>query len=209
MNPETPNPATPPEATAPPGDQQHTPPHSNKFGRGKVAHLPDDLIDEVGQMLLDGMPQAEIIRLAAQHGYRIAECNISQWKIAGFKKWQVDFQRRMAIQESAANARALLKLEPGDDLYLAATKIASAQVNELLQSVDPTTLYESIYQKPELYFRLVDVACRLNEGQAAASHHRAMARASVAKVDSEKSTTNSTVATKDEIHLVSRQANIT
>ena len=209
MNPETPNPTTPPGAAAPPGDQRPPLPPSNKFGRGKVAHLPDDIIDDVGQMLLDGMPQAEIIRLAAQHGHAITDGNISNWKAAGFKKWQADFERRMAIKECGASARAILKVQPGDDLHLAATKLASAQINELLQAVDPTNLFDSIYEKPELYFRLVDAACRLNEGEAAANHHRALSRLGLAKLEAEKSNTAQRIPTGQEIQLLSHNANIT
>ena len=208
MNPETPNPATPPETTAPPGDQQHTPPPSNKFGRGKIAHLPEDIIDEVGQLLLDGMPHSEIIRLAAQHGHAITDGNISNWKIAGFKKWLPDFQRRLAIQESGLSARALLKNQPGDELYLAATKIASAQVNELLQSFNPTNLNDSIYEKPELYFRLVDTACRLNEGDAVAAHQRAQTRLAETKLETNKSAASPKIATGNDIKFVSRRASI-
>ena len=175
------------------------PPGSHKFGRGKIAHLPPEITDDVGQMLLDGVPHCEIIRSLGELGKDLTENNISNWKQAGFKKWQADYERRAALQESRDLALGILKIQPGDELHLAATRIASAQLNEVLMKFDPTNLQAALYDNPELYFRLVDTVCRLNEGDAAAARQRAQTSLNLAKLEKEKPAPPPRIPTREEL----------
>ena len=159
-------------------------------------------------MLLDGIPQVEILRRLGDAGKHITEVNLTNWKQAGFKKWHLEFERRAALKESRENAIAILNTQPGDELYRAGTKIASAQLNELIQKFDPTNLHASLYEKPELYFRLIDAICRLNEGDAAATHQRAETRLVQAKLETDQSTAAPKIATRQDIKFVAQRANL-
>src|ERR1043166_8462642 len=71
-------------------------------GTGKVARLPKSVRDQINQMLLDGVPYAEIIRKLGDPGKDLNIDNIGEWKKRGYRDWllQQEWLDRMTSKSS-------------------------------------------------------------------------------------------------------------
>ena len=182
MNPETPNPTTPPEATAPPpGDPQPAPAAEEKKqtrnGNGNIARLSVPLRDQVGVMVLDGVPYAEIIASLGEAGEGIRPVHITNWKSGTFGDWLQDYERRQAMVDKHQSAQALVTHTDGTALSEAGLRLAAAQMNEFLLAVKPAAFAEALVEKPELYLRLINTISRVNESTVLAARARAAQQA--------------------------------
>ena len=139
--------------------------HPDHRGTGKVSRLPNDVRDQIGQMLLDGVPYKDIRERLGEPGKELTLKNISNWRTrGGFNAWLRD-QRRLS---DCRSRRELLKnavsQDPGTDTYQASPKIAVALLSETLLDLGPDVLRKGLADDPRNAFRLLNSLARLISG---------------------------------------------
>lgn len=167
---------------APEGQPEPTKPAYTHRGNGHVARLPNEVRDQIGHMLLDGMPYKKIIESIGEHGKGLVEDHIRKWKDNTFERWRAELPCRYALADTRETAADLLAEKAGVTVQEAGRTIAGAQMYELIKSFEPTAFATALAQKPELYLRLVGALARLSQGEAACSHRRAQEAMITAKL---------------------------
>jgi hypothetical protein len=165
-------------------------PDPNHRRTGRIARLPKATRDQLNQMILDGVPYAEIIQKLGEEGKDLVEKNLTTWRAGGYQDWLRQQQRIELIQSKHEMAMDLLGQNPGTSLHEASRQIAAAQLCELIVDFDPAILLDALREKPEFYARLLSVLARLSESDLACAHHRAqeaLLKARLAKEQSDRS----------------------
>ncbi len=119
---------------------------------GKIGRLPEELRNQVNQMLVDNKEASEIIALLDAKGFPgVSPQNVSAWKSFGFQKW---LKRRERLEDSRDRmefARNLVK-EAGREGMVAASDAARQLVVEgiigAMEDFDPHALSDLIKEKP-------------------------------------------------------------
>ena len=202
---ESPPPQPVTDAPGPQPDESANPAHTHG-GNGKIARLPKKLRDQVGIMLLDGVPYAKIIEALGEHGEGILEPNLKNWKAYGFKAWLIEYERKEALRSTHEAALTILDQKAGPPVQDAGRTVAAAQLYELLQCFDPKSFATSVATKPELYLRLISSLARLSEGDAVCSPRRALHSLIEAKMHpSQESATEKLILSKEALQDIARQ----
>ena len=134
-------------------------------GNGKIARLPKVVRDQVNQMLLDGVPYADIIQRLGDHGHDLNVAHIGEWKRRGYQDWllQQEWLDRMTSKTSFSTD--ILNAPETSGLHEAGLRFAAAQMfdqlmrfNAVLDSTDPTDSPDT----SDKFARLVNALSRLN-----------------------------------------------
>ncbi len=184
-------------------------PSYSHAGNGKVARLPAKIRDQIGVMLLDGVPHSKIIAAIGEYGTGLSENNVGNWKAFSFKSWKVDYERRQAINSTRDAALALVENKPALPVQDAGRTIAAAQLYELLLSFDPSSFAQELANKPELYIRLVNALSRLSEGEATCGHRRLQESLIQSKLSTSEPVSDRILLTEAELKDLTRQVHIT
>ncbi len=155
-------------------DPSPSPPEfEDHSGNGKIARLPDNLREQVNQMIFDGQPYRTIIESLGEHGKDIDEKNITTWrKNGGFEAWRQNRETKESLEKARSEALQLNQHKPATDIQDAGRAIASGQLFELIRQFDPSNFVQALADKPETYLRLVSVFSRVSEAEALCSHRR-------------------------------------
>lgn len=167
-------------------DQPHPDPHLEKEAEaqdskpayhhrrtGRIAQLPKELRDRINQMILDGFPYAKILETLGEPVKHINEDNLGDWKKGGYEDWLRDLDRKDDLRLTRDAALSLVSEKAGGTVQDAGLAVAAAQLYELLLKFNPRAIAESLADKPELYFRIINSLSRLSEGEAVCSRRRA------------------------------------
>src|SRR6266481_9582057 len=97
------------DVQAPPQEPESataTAPYLATRGNGFVARLPRAIRDQLNQMMLDGVPYADVIERLGEQGKHLKPDHLYQWKKRGHQDWLVQqdwLAERRARRESAAD----------------------------------------------------------------------------------------------------------
>jgi len=105
---------------------------------GRIARLPKATRDQLNQMILDGVPHAEIIQKLGEEGKDLVEKNLTTWRAGAYQDWLRQQQRLELIQSKHEMAMDLLGQNAGTNLYEASRQIATAQLCELISKLQLT-----------------------------------------------------------------------
>lgn len=164
-NPSLLTPVSTPTASPPAVPEAERKKHTHR-GNGHISNLPVPLRDQVGLMVLDGIPYAEIIASLGKPGEHLVPNHITAWKNGTFKAWQQDFERRQAMADRHQLAQDLVGRTDGTAIPEAGLRVAAAQLNEFLLAFDPAAFAGALAEKPELYLRLINTISRVNDSTA-------------------------------------------
>jgi len=194
--------------SAEPAAEQTDEPAYNHRGTGMVARLPSAIRDQIGIMILDGVPYRHLLDTIGEPVKHLNVDHITSWKKHGFQGWRADYLRAQALQTTRQGALRVLEQKAGSTVQDAGRTVASAQLYELLTSFDPTAFANLLVEKPELYLRIITTLVRLSEGDAACSHHRALQSAIEAKLPLAQGDLDKKLVSAETLRDIARQAKL-
>jgi hypothetical protein len=204
---------TPPELPEPSTDEseelQNKEPAYTRQGNGYVSRLPRAIRDQIGIMILDGVPHAQILQRIGDPVKHLKDRHITGWKKYSYGVWLEDFKRNEALHTTHESAAYLLAQKAGVPVQDAGRTVAAAQLYEFLITFNPKTFAAALEEKPELYLRIITTLARLSEGEAACAHHRALQSAIEAKLEQTTSPNkNNNVVSKDTLTQITHETKL-
>ncbi len=158
-------------------------------GNGKIARLPDEIRNQVNQMLLDAVPYSTIIERLGEYGQDLEERHLTNWKTNnGFARWCAQRDLCQELKTTQSEAVQLIKDKPAGDIQDAARAVASGQLYELLHLFNPANFAAALSTKPELYLRLVSTFARLSEAETLCASRRLQQMLAQIKIEEAKVT---------------------
>lgn len=107
--------------------------------RGKIAHLPKELREQINLMIQDNVPSRKIIAFLSVRGHlHISDVNISDWihgdrrGSSGYNDWLREREQLSAMQSRREFARELVRQGEGHHLHEATRLMAAAQLSEVM-----------------------------------------------------------------------------
>src|SRR5436190_16419763 len=192
----------------PPAPDETDDPAYTHRGTGFIARLPVTIRDQIGTMILDGVPDQQILDTIGEPVKHLTTRHIISWRKFGFKLWEADYRRAEALQTTRQSALRVLEQKAGTTVQDAGRTVASAQLYELLTSFDPTAFANLLAEKPELYLRIITTLVRLGEGEAARSHHRALQSAIEAKLPLAQGDSDKKLVSAEILKDIARQVKL-
>ena len=169
--------------------------------KGKVAHLPKAVRDQINQMLLDGLGYAKIIKSLGDQGKGLIEKNISNWKTGGFQDWLRDQEKIQASQrkmEFALDILSNIKPEDISKIHQTTLYVAALNLLDLIVDFDPTILRPMIEANSDKYCRLLAAITKLSDGAVRCERHRTDQAEREAKIAKTKALTERKKGVSDE-----------
>src|SRR5436190_20564233 len=123
--------------------------------KGKVARKPKEIHDRINQMLLDGVPYADIVTNLGDDGKDLNDDNLGRWRTGGYQEWLRD-QERVEAQKAKTEKMFDLACEHGSKIHQATIQVAAANICDLLLELDPCALREALEEDPDKYTRLLN-----------------------------------------------------
>jgi len=147
--------------------------------RGKIAHLPKEIRDEVNRMIENNARSTAIIRVLAEKGYPgINKVNITHWVqgdgagSSGYQDWQREQRALAELRAQEEFALELVKENQAHSLHDASRLLAVGQLARIFSEVDVQSLAASLPEKPQNYIRLLNALGRLSRDGRDYEQHR-------------------------------------
>jgi len=195
-DPQNPYPYSPPKTSAPaatPVEKAVVSPEPENRSKGKIGRLPKAVRDQLNQMIDDGLPYAEIIRVLGDAGKGLTEKNVSDWRFGAHQAWVKEQQRLAGMRVRQEFAIDLVRENAGATTQQAAYQIAALNLCDLLDDFDPALLKQTLHSDPDTYTKLLNAYTRLllampKLGEADAECERRLAEAAelLAKANRQK-----------------------
>jgi hypothetical protein len=132
---------------------------------GKIARLPDNLIEWVNYQLFLEVPLGDISETLLLQGYPdVTHQNLSNWKSGGYIEWLLDQQKRQEKRDQLA-ALASVVSENRNRLGEASLMLVSSQLLDLVSGHDIAPLKAELAKDPMAYLKVVQLLARLNMGR--------------------------------------------
>jgi len=177
-----------------------------RSGCGVVARLPKQLRNEIGLMMDDNVPYAEIANRIHEKAPTVSSEHVRDWKrYGGFDKWRSDEERIEDLCSAREAALDLVQTKAGDPTQDAGRTIVAAQLYELILSFNPSQFAKTLANKPELYLRLVNALSRLSEGDALCFHRRLQKTLTESKLQAGTTDAQANLPTLQEIKDLARR----
>ena len=126
---------------------------------GKIARLPYLERDMVNRMLRNNIPHAKIVGALDEHGIRVTQRNVSNWKTrGGYKDWCLEQDRAVETRLLQDNLTEHLRKHDATQLPEVGLQLAATELSQFL--IQPENRRQLIAD-PEKYTRLLAVLCRL------------------------------------------------
>jgi len=203
-------PDAPPEADpAAQSEAEQDKPSYNHRRTGHVAQLPEDVRDQLNQLIVDGVPLAQIPPRLGDAAKGITAEHLRRWLPGGHQDWLRERDRKQDLRAARESASGLLKEKAGTPLQDAGRTVAATQLYDLLLSFDPRTFAAALVDKPELYLRLINAISRLSEADAACGAQRLRQSLLSAKLAEEKTGSDNQVVTKENLKEILHQITLT
>jgi len=138
-----------------------TPPVARRRTRnGKIARLPYVERDMVNRMLRDGIPHEQIRDALDEHGIRVTERNISNWKTrGGYQEWCLEQDRALENRLRQDNLTEHLKKHDASELPEVGLQLAATNLSQFF--LNPET-QKQLATDPEKFARSISMICRLS-----------------------------------------------
>jgi hypothetical protein len=155
-------------ACIPQADFQAVPPPTRGLGdkatrtrTGKVAGLPDEVIEWINQQIFDRIRFGDILDTLAQRGHaHITQQNLTNWKAGGYLQWLDDQQIRHEKQDRL-DAICSIVSKNGGRMDEAAMMLVSSQLLDALSEYDSGLLKTELSRDPQAYHKVIQGLTRL------------------------------------------------
>ncbi len=154
-------------------DNPSIPVEVRRRGRGRIARLPKAVRDQLNQMILDGIPYAEIPGRLGDIAKEVTEDNLSFWKGTGYQDWLTEQQRVEDCRISQELTLDLAMERQGIESFQAPNKIAAALICEALADLGSDTFRKAIAANPVNCLRMLNTLSRLTVGGLKCERHLA------------------------------------
>jgi len=126
---------------------------------GKIARLPKLARDLVNSMLQNNLPYSKIVGALEEHGIRVNERNVSNWKTrGGYKEWAAEQNQAVSIRLHQDNLTEYLRNHDAGELPEIGLQLAATQLSEFF--LNPQAR-QQLAADPQSYARTVGSLCRL------------------------------------------------
>src|SRR2546427_916957 len=126
---------------------------------GKIARLPYPELDMVNRMLRNNIPYSKIVGALEEHGFRVTERNVSNWKTrGGYKEWCAVQDRALDIRLLQDNLTECLRKHEASQLPEVGLQLAATHLSQFLLSPEAE---QQLATDPQAYSRTVATLCRL------------------------------------------------
>jgi len=139
---------------------------------GHVARKTKEIRDRINQMLLDGFPYLEIVSALGADAADLNEDIIGRWKAGGYQEWLREQQKIELARGKQEFTSDLACPKDGSKINQATIQIAAANLCDLLLTLDPSALRESLEKDPDKYTRLLNAIVRLADGEIRCEQHQ-------------------------------------
>jgi hypothetical protein len=127
---------------------------------GKIARLPYTERDMVNRMLRNNVPHSKIRDALEEHGIRVTERNVSNWKTRGaYKQWCIEQDRALENRLTQDNLTEHLRKSDASQLPEVGLQIAATNLSQFF--LKPQT-QQQLATDPEKFARTVSMICRLS-----------------------------------------------
>lgn len=128
---------------------------------GKIARLPEEIRNELNEMLDDGVEYQRIIDWLAGKGFPgFKHNNISRWKDGGFEDWLHYHARLDELELKMKWAAQVAQDTNKNELHQASLGLTGLQFFEMLNRFEPTALSRLLQSHPEKYPTLINSLAR-------------------------------------------------
>ena len=126
---------------------------------GKIARLPYPELDMVNRMLRNNISYAKIVGALEEHGIRVTERNVSNWKTrGGYKEWCAVQDRALEIRLLQDNLTECLRKNDASQLPEVGLQLAATRLSQFLLTPEAEQQFAA---DPKTYSRTVAMLCRL------------------------------------------------
>ena len=126
---------------------------------GKIARLPYPERDMVNRMLRNNLPYSNIVGALEEHGIRVTERNVSNWKTrGGYKEWCVEEDRAVQTRLRQDNLLEFLRKNDASQLPEIGLQLAATHLSEFFLKAEAQ---QQLTTNPEKHARTIAVLCRL------------------------------------------------
>src|SRR5438093_5810988 len=126
---------------------------------GKIARLPYPELDMVNRMLRNNIPYSKIVGALEEHGIRVTERNVSNWKTrGGYREWCAAQDRALEIRLLQDNLTECLRKHEASQLPEVGLQLAATHLSQFLLSPEAE---QQLVADPKAYSRTVATLCRL------------------------------------------------
>jgi hypothetical protein len=126
---------------------------------GKIARLPKLERDLVNLMLRNGIPHSKVVGALDEHGIRVTERNVSNWKTrGGYKEWCLEQDRALEKRLLQDNLTGYLRKHDASELPEVGLQLAATQLSQFLLTPQAE---QQLATDPQAYSQTVATLCRL------------------------------------------------
>jgi hypothetical protein len=133
---------------------------TGKRGNGYVARLPKNIREQLNNMILDGLPYAEIITRLGEPTKHLNPGHLKEWKKYGYQDWLLEREWLDRLTSKAEFSTDILAAPRSSDLHEAGLRIAASQMFDQLMRFNAAS-ETSASDQPEKFARLVNALSRL------------------------------------------------
>ena len=159
--------------------------------RGKIAHLPKDLRDQINQMIESHASSRKIIGFLAERGHpAITAVNITNWikgdraGSSGYKDWLGEREQLFTLQSWSQFASEVTHHSDGSQIHEATRLMAAVQLSQVILGFDTHRLKAALAKKPIAFASLVTALRRLSRDHLAYQKYRQLVQDQKANIQS-------------------------
>jgi hypothetical protein len=116
----------------------------NRGHRGKIARLPGVWRDMVNRMLRNNIPYGRIVGALDEHGIKVTERNISNWKTwGGYHEWCLAQDHAAALHVHQDNLLTLLRRDNASEIPEVGLQVAATRLSEFFLTPEADQLLAS------------------------------------------------------------------
>ena len=127
---------------------------------GKIARLPYPERDMVNRMLRNNISYSKIVGALDEHGIRVTERNVSNWKThGGYKEWCAEQDRALEVRLLQDNLTEYLRKNDAGQIPEVGLQLAATRVSQFLTKPEAE---QQLAANPAAFSRTVATLCRLS-----------------------------------------------
>ena len=166
QTPQTPNPepvstpaASPQFEVLPPPLGATGPKDKPRTRLGKIARLPKCERDMVNLLLRNNVAYRKVVDALEEHGIRVTERNVSNWKTrGGYKEWCAEQDHALHVRLHQDNLADYLRQNDASQVPEVGLQLAATQLSQFLLKPEAQQLLST---DPDRYSKMVATLCRL------------------------------------------------
>jgi hypothetical protein len=127
---------------------------------GKIARLPKAYRDMVNRLLWNNRPYSAVVEALLEHGIKVTQRNVSNWKSrGGYKEWRLEQDEAIQLRLAQDNLTEYRRTSDASALPEVGLQLAATQLSRFLLKPEAAA---QLAGDPQAYSRVVATLCRLS-----------------------------------------------